>query len=148
MNKQDAATKIPVTQQVGMDAIQNLLCSAFEGGSNYWYFIKGQHAPSRYDHLTYPGENPAKPNIYKHIDYPTNPDGFLLITANGDEKDEEIKGQREWKLDLDAIAKGLQVMATKYPKHFADAIADDGSADATTGDVFLQCCCFGEIIFG
>jgi hypothetical protein len=32
------------------------------------------------------------------------------------------------------------------PRHFADVLNEND--DAGTGDVFLQCCLFGEIIFG
>ena len=44
------------------------------------------------------------------------------------------------------ILRGLEVMADKYPNHFGDAIA--GNDDATTGDVFLQCCVFGDVLYG
>lgn len=37
-------------------------------------------------------------------------------------------------------------MPVKYPRHWADVLAEND--DATTGDVFLQCCLFGECIFG
>jgi hypothetical protein len=49
-------------------------------------------------------------------------------------------------LDLGTIRNGLQVMADKYPNHWHDFINDN--EDATTGDVFLQCCLYGEVIFG
>jgi len=38
------------------------------------------------------------------------------------------------------------VMAKKEPRHFADFLKED--YDETTGDVFLQCCLFGEVIYG
>ncbi len=49
-------------------------------------------------------------------------------------------------LDLGTIRLGLQTMADKYPNHWHDFINDN--EDATTGDVFLQCCLYGEVIFG
>jgi len=49
-------------------------------------------------------------------------------------------------LNLKKIKKGLTIMAKKYPKHFADFLKED--YDNGTGDVFLQCCLFGEIIYG
>ena len=49
-------------------------------------------------------------------------------------------------LNLKKIKRGLTIMAKKYPKHFADFLKDD--ADGDTGDVFLQCCVFGEVIYG
>lgn len=56
-------------------------------------------------------------------------------------------------IDLSAIKNGLAVMAEIFPHDFADILIEND--DATTGDLFLQCCCFpeqirqdGEAIFG
>ena len=37
-------------------------------------------------------------------------------------------------------------MMTDAPHHYADAVTESG--DAVTGDVFLQLCLFGKVIFG
>jgi hypothetical protein len=34
----------------------------------------------------------------------------------------------------------------QYRSHFGDMIGETG--DATTGDVFLQCCLLGEVVYG
>jgi hypothetical protein len=47
----------------------------------------------------------------------------------------------------DVIALGMQVCASKYPHQFA-AWMRDRNGDAETSDVFLQCACFGELIYG
>jgi hypothetical protein len=44
------------------------------------------------------------------------------------------------------MVRGLQLMADKYPNHFADFMQEND--DATTSDVFLQLSVFGELIFG
>jgi hypothetical protein len=36
-------------------------------------------------------------------------------------------------------------MAVECPRHFADFLNE--KADAVTGDAFLQCCLFGEVIY-
>jgi hypothetical protein len=78
-----------------------------------------------------------KPTSY--TDYPLNRGGFLMV---GDiEKD-----MPDALLDLGTIRSGLQVMAYSYPRHWHDFINDN--EDAATGDVFLQCCLYGEVIFG
>lgn len=48
-------------------------------------------------------------------------------------------------LNITKIKKGLTVMAKKYPNDFADFIKSD--YDQNTGDIFLQCCLFGEVIY-
>lgn len=99
-------------------------------------------------------------HTYKHIDYPLNPGGHLLISANGDapndyrcdsENEDRPAWQRSrkdgfWRLDFSAIQNGLDVMARDYRRHFDNFI--DESDDGTTADVFLQCCLFGKVVFG
>ena len=47
----------------------------------------------------------------------------------------------------DAVLKeGLTQMAGTYPKHFEDFMNEN--EDAITGDVFIQCIMFGEVIYG
>jgi hypothetical protein len=48
-------------------------------------------------------------------------------------------------IDLAAIKRGMQAMLEKYPHHFADLV--DGDGDMSTYDAFVQCCCFGEMIY-
>ncbi len=122
---------------VDYDAIASLLCSAFEGGSNYWYLIDEFVAPAAFSYRT------DKERVYKHIDYPLNLGGRLVITTlDGDEH----KGKKRWTLDVARISRGLNAMAKHQPSHFASIL--DESADAETGDVFLQMCLFGEIVYG
>jgi hypothetical protein len=52
----------------------------------------------------------------------------------------------QYSLTDSALKKGLEVMAEKYPKHFGNFLSEND--DAETSDVFIQCCCFGELIFG
>jgi len=128
---------IEVTQEVPLSRIQDLLCCAFEGGSNYWYEIVAYQEPSVLTVRTDPDK------VFPHLDYPVNSFGALKITnLEGD----EIKGAKQWQLDLRTITSGIRTMAAKYPKHFADFMNEDD--DGTTGDVFLQCCLFGEVIYG
>lgn len=129
--------KMDVTVLVSFDQISSLLCSAFEGGSNYWYLIDSYHAPGIYHFRS------SVEQIYPYLDYPLNHGGFVMIETL--EKD-EIEGKTTWRLDQTAIEEGLKVMSKDFPKHFADILTEN--ADAETGDVFLQCCLFGELVYG
>lgn len=44
------------------------------------------------------------------------------------------------------LRRGMQLMAIKYPRHFADYLAEND--DAETADVLVQLACFGELIYG
>lgn len=127
-------TRVIVAIEVSRKRISDLLCSALEGGSNYWYIIK-KHVPP--PTLTFRSD---ADKVYTHLDFPLNEGGALLI---GDMEDAKSGTKR---LDLEAIGRGLAVMARAYPSHFGDFISEND--DATTGDVFLQCCLFGEVIYG
>lgn len=120
---------IPTT--IPFSDIVSQLCSAFEGGSNYWYRIDKQNKPENFD-------NSHKDYIkYPHLSYPINKGGSLVITVR--EGVDEDQDGKTFTLNLESIQKGLVVMAQRYPHHFRDQ---------TAGDVFLQCCLFGEVLYG
>ena len=72
------------------------------------------------------------------VDYPLNEGGSLGIVST--EPDSEV-----FRLDLKSIGRGLDELATKYPRHFADLVNEN--TDAITANVLLQCCLFGELIY-
>lgn len=139
-------TVFTVSHEIDRERVCSLLCSAFEGGSNYWYLIDKAIYPKGTTKSDF-GEGGKCQNgkMYWHWSQlvPTEEGGALLISSV--DKD-EISGKTEWRLDIDAIREGLRVMAKKYPVHFARII--DENDDGGTGDVFLQCCLFGELVFG
>ena len=124
---------ITVKQSVPIARVGDLLCSAWEGGSTYWCRVESKHQP---EVITF-GTMDGKP--YAH-EIALNEGGSVTLR---DIEDDKIIAKR---LTLSAVVDGLQVMAEKYPKHFADFLSEND--DATTGDVFLQCCIFGEVIYG
>jgi hypothetical protein len=144
-----------ITTQVSERRMADLLCNALEGGSNYWYDIKEFIAPPEITFRTWDrtwaqsvgGEEPNAVKIFRHIDYPMSTGGALVIQslAEGNEPD-EINGNTQWRLDLPAMRRGLQLMAEKYPHHWRDF--QTGNDDAATGDVFLQLSLFGEVVYG
>lgn len=128
--------KVTTTMDIPLKRVADMLCCAFEGGSNYWCHIKVKKAPESFD-FRYMPDLSDKPCSY--TDYPTNRGGYLIV---GDVEEQQEDGL----LDLGTIRHGLQVMADKYPRHFQDLLNEND--DATTGDVFLQCCLWGEVVFG
>lgn len=142
MNEPTPAVKVSavkIDMSVPIKRIQDILCCALEGGSNYWYMIEEFIEPPKLVNRT------DDERVYRHIDYPTNPGGALLFSVKEDVSDEE--GERQvWRLDLQSIEKGLNIMSSKYPRHFMNFMSDD--EDAETGDVFLQCCLFGKLVYG
>lgn len=108
--------------------LKDLMCSAFEGGSNYWYLIQ---------------EHNVKEVECEFIhEVPFHKDGFLIISDIEDDEGEEV-----WKLDFKAITKGYTAFKNlEADWHYKNFINEDD--DAETGDVFLQCCLFGKVVYG
>jgi hypothetical protein len=75
---------------------------------------------------------------HRLVDYPLNEGGSLGIVSTEPSSD-------VFRLDLKSIGRGLDDLATKYPRHFADLVNEN--TDAITADVLLQCCLFGELIY-
>jgi len=77
--------------------------------------------------------------VFRELDYPLNEGGSLGIVRNGLNSVGRL-------LDLKSLSDGLNVMPTHCPRHSADFLNE--AADDGTADVFLQCCLFGELIYG
>lgn len=114
---------ISIPTSITTENIKDLLCNAIEGGSNYWI-----ETITRYNATVDQAE-------YRQ-DVPFA-GGFLELVDIEDDK--HI-------VDLNSIKKGLKIFQEKYPWHLQNLIKDN--ADAETGDVFLQCCVYGEVIYG
>ena len=117
--------------EIPKERVSDLLCDAFEGGSNYWYVIAK---------VNYPKGKTKEDFEFYHIEVPLVEGGSLIIDAQGDN---EHSGKL---LYLDSIRKGLQLLHDIYCNHFNDLLTENDDAD--TGDVFLQLCLFGEVVFG
>lgn len=107
--------------------MRDLLICGFEGGVGYWCQITGFLPKGISDKVHYP-----------HADVPFIPGGIILLKDLEDDKD--------LRLDRKALERGLCIMAVKYPSHFASFVQEN--EDAETGDVFIQCCVLGEIVYG
>lgn len=137
----DPAEKTEVAVEIAghkitWDAVRNLLCTALEGGANYWYRIDQFVKPEVGD-VPWPGDTAR----FRHLDYPVRKGGALVVYDKEQGFDGEIKP-----VNRETLVEGLKTMAAKYIDHFADFVKEND--DATTGDVFLQCVCFGEAIYG
>lgn len=122
---------IQINLDIPQDAAKGLLCTGFESGVAYWCCIE-KYLPCGIDDEC-GGWAPAEvPFIGGTV--------VLSITDAGPGEENLLH------LDLDAIQRGLKLMAANHPKHFADFMVEN--YDAITGDVFIQLCVFGEIIYG
>lgn len=132
-NSEDEITTItvPITLEIPAQRINDLLTSAFEGGSNYWAKVENNSEPRPAEYLS---------------DVPMAGGWVRMYALDDGGKYVAPDGKKEWTLDRAAIEKGLLIMARDHGRHFGNFMAEND--DAETGDVFLQCCLFGEVVFG
>jgi hypothetical protein len=118
--------KITTTIDIKQKDIETLLCTAFEGGSNYWIDCI-ENLPSK--------DIRKKHNVEYFHECPVRGLSFDVVNEQGTRT-----------LTPESLDKGMQLMADMYPHHFTDVIEEN--SDAITADVFLQLCLFGEVIYG
>jgi hypothetical protein len=137
--------KMPnVTIDISRSRIASLLCCALEGGIGYWAQIKKYIEPPKDADLFAGLDDSWQGDVFRHIHYPMCEAGGGLVFQ--DATGEGFPNGKTVTLDYATILKGLEVMSKKEPKHFGDFLEEN--EDATTGDVFVQCCVFGEVVFG
>lgn len=120
--------------EITNEQIAGLLITAFEGGSNYWCKIDYEKSVKPEVLWKFGYEE-----VYPRIQWPLSEGGRIFVT--------NIHGDSErGYLDLSSIKRGLNLMAQDHPRHFSDILKNN--EDATTADVFLQCCVFGEVVYG
>jgi hypothetical protein len=148
--------KVKFETNINDITIQDLLIMAMEGGSNYWvdrveavYVNKILRTVESIEEMRkYVQEGTGySDKIDYDVTYPLY--SWLPLMSGGSDVFvygmEEGETKREY-LTREKIGKGLQTMADKYPEHFSAILTEE--EDGETADVFLQCCLFGEIVYG
>lgn len=132
---------VTITKNITKDQISDLISTAIEGGSNYWYIIEGYQEPSVVDFRCSLFARDEEP--HRIYDWPLCTGGGVIISAT--ESCEE-SNPIPHVLNLESITKGLILMAEKYPQRLVNFA--DGDYDADDADIFLQLSLFGEVVFG
>jgi len=120
--------------------VASLLASAMESGSGYWAQIVGYVEPME-PKAVIDADLSDVPEVYPHCDYPLTGGAVLLRRA-------DEPNAAPLRLDGEAIERGLRLLRdTKAGAlHWGHWLNE--SDDATTGDVFLQLCVLGKIVYG
>lgn len=145
--------KFSITLRLSDTYLASILCTALEGGSNYWYMIQKEVKPKAW---TFFGSCNDKKTKYAYL-IPFNEEGALMIRdteEDGHELDEPVRldanrirwGLRKWAAD--AQKEDGDKTRTAHPSYFGRLIAGEADGDGTTADLFLQYCIFGKVIYG
>ena len=116
------------------DEIRNdLIITAIEGGSNYWYFL----------------DNEACDIINQYKDKGMAFSEAILPAINDENKipihDCET-GDLLGYLSKESIEKGEESMYKEFSDHFSNSLNENW--DAETADVWFQLCVMGELVYG
>lgn len=105
------------TVELSEQQVADLLCSAWEGGSNYWANAIGQPY-----------------SLTGALDFS---EPIIVIDLAND-------GKRH-RLTLAKVEAGCRLLGRVEPRILSDIVTE--RADAMTGDAFLQLCLFGEVLY-
>ena len=131
MNKDAILATISVPTSFTNQRVSDLLCSAIEGGSDYWI--------DSLKRVGVPSFQKGGPQFLSEVPFVEG--GALAVTC----ENPNAEGDMTVQITPSVMAAGLQLLADKYPKHFRDFV--DENDDADTADVWLQLCMFGEVVF-
>jgi hypothetical protein len=126
-----------ITFNISDEAISDQLCTALEGGSNYWYllgnidrthFVKGDMLADNLARSLMTDKNYKLP-IYD-------------IESFEVDSDPELLGH----VTYDSMAKAFSIMSKDYPIQLNNILT--GNYDADDSDVWFQLTVMGEVIYG
>ena len=132
-------TKVNISTDITEERIRNLLCGAFEGGSNYWYYDLDYKMGEGYTIEDF--REKGRMTIEEY-----NQPYLLIPFVEGCAVIGKYEEGETFELTREKLIKGIQLMPVKCPSHWKDFINEND--DAITADVFLQLCLFGEIVYG
>lgn len=114
------------------EKVFDLLVSAIEGGSNYWYLFDKEACQTI---KSYEGE------CFVDRLWAALLDGRFIPVHDVIEE-----GKKLGELSLPSIEYAKLLIVDQYPYHYADIITEND--DATTADVFFQLAVMKDVIYG
>ena len=139
------SVKIKIEQEITVERIKDLLCTAFEGGTGYWALVLDGAEQEDMDKVgaEYYHEIPAlggELNIYDRdvSHYGIEPPELLGVIN---------KERIEIALNLMAEGKNEDGTDAEYLKRHMDDFLNDNE-DSDTGDVFVQMAVMGKLVYG
>lgn len=134
-------TKITIGYEVELDDqfFEDLIVTAFEGGSNYWV----DHVEIKHPN----GDKPKGEPVSVWAASALNNGGTVIffIDEEGDQHDSPPIS-----LNKDMLVKGVQMWAKEFPDHVTidNGQIDMGNTDADDADAIIQFALFDDLVFG
>jgi hypothetical protein len=119
-----------VEKEISTSQIMDMIITAMEGGSNYWYLLTVPYQPTKWEKQI--NDNTLCIKVY---DIEEHHDALL------EGEDVEPLGV----LTRLSIKSGIEKMISDWPNAFQRWM--DESYDAGDADIFFQLCCMGEVVY-
>lgn len=142
--------KILISTEIdGAQLVEDVIVTAFEGGSNYWYWIKiDEHwfeVAKRYDIELAKKETPqrttALPLTIRIANALLNVENFSMNIYDLEDTDERLGT-----LTKESFVRGCELCAINYPEVWGNLITEN--FDAGDADVLFQLAVMGDVVFG
>ena len=135
---------ITLRQKISLDHFEDIIVSALEGGSNYWYDIDTTEFRSE---LVATDREPLSSRIagtlFANSKFKMNvydvEDGIVPGSKITEEKPLGVVSQ-------ESMLKAIQMAYVDYPHVYHDLM--EGTGDAGTADILFQLAVMGEVVFG
>ena len=127
--------KFNIPIEIEPQLVADLITTALEGGSNYWYLTRGSQSfkTEQTKHLTY-WEALAE-NLEKGYDF--------RVPIYDREDEHELLGH----LSISTIKQGLRLFAQDHTEEFVEWATSE-SYDANVADTAFQLMVLGEVVYG
>ena len=141
---------------IPLEAIEEVLITALEGGSNYLYWMDGQDVlEDWFDKKIEAGELKRNESVhYKWMDAmfqgcPHKIEVYDVEEAEWGDAEDYNELEPIGYLDLESIGKGLSLANTEgYTKCYKAHFPEYNDGDADTADVLFQLMTMGKVVYG
>lgn len=124
----------PFSKQI----LSDLIVTALEGGSNFWYLIKDE---ADAEIRKYKDSNNLHNNCFSEWVFVALENG-AKIQIHDIEDEENLLGT----LTIESLHKATRLISEKYPAEYANMLEEDYDADSA--DIFFQLAVMGEVVYG
>ena len=146
--------ELKIEMNIPIESIEEILITAMEGGSNYWYIMDGeQHCRSWLSEEIKSGRLERNDKIhYKWMDAMFQGCPHKISIYDVEEANEEGEELSELEplgyLTMDSIAEGLKLAQQDYSEEFSQHIPSYNDGDGDSADVLFQLMVMGEVAYG
>jgi hypothetical protein len=156
--------KVKAEIEIDESRIADLICTGFEGGmTGSWAQIFEHDVPKPEDMFKWDRDK-GDETVFPHVHYPMSKGGVLWLRDAEEYWDEWDDREEEgsphplcsklgevdgvWRMDRESVDKGIELFFgdPRWAHHASDFMREN--EDAITGDVFVQLCVLGDVVYG